>query len=103
MNRPLRQWLQSLMIVEAFGGVLGLLLLFLQAAGAIRVSDVVLLSPFWLVGAIRGTWTAFTALLACSLVIQGLATRRDGWWARQATARQRLHRAEGHRRRKGRR
>ena len=49
MNRPLRQWLQSLMVVEAFGGVLGLLLLFLQAAGAIRVSDVVLLSPFWLV------------------------------------------------------
>lgn len=101
MNHALRWWLRSLMVIEACCGVLGLLLLCLQGSGAIALSPEVLLFPFWSIGALRGLWTAFTGLLACSLVLQGWSVRRDRQW--NVLTPQPRRRRSRDRRRKGRR
>lgn len=79
-----------MMLFEAAAGVVGLWLLLLQAGGAIAWPMEVVLSPFWSVGALRGLWSAFSGIVAVTLVCRRWAEIRDA----QYRFRQQLCRAE---------
>lgn len=59
---------RSLIFVEAVVALLGLWLVCLQAAGAIRWPMDLVLAPFWCIGAVRGLWSSFAAMLAATVV-----------------------------------
>lgn len=89
----MRRILQSLLFVEAALAVLGVWLFGLQASGIIAWPMQLTLAPLWIIGIVRGGWSALAAIFTFTVVFVHRVQLRENLQLRRQAKASRLSKA----------